>query len=118
MTESTNIEITVKQLDSLILNYYKKYFNDENITLERTISSDSYEDDIVFTKIKRKIKVGDYPTKKEYGIGYQEIKNIINQDLEQYGYKVLDFHYNNHKQKVYNINVSVEKLEKVKQKIL
>ena len=118
MIETTNIEITVKQLDSLILNYYKKYFNDENITLERSISSDSYHDDMVFTKIKRKDKVGEYPAKKEYAIGYQEIKNIINQDLEQYGYKILNFYYNNQNKKVYNINVSVEKLEKVKQKTL
>ncbi len=118
MTETTRIIITVEQLDSLLLNYYKKYFNDENIILERNVSSDSYGDDMVFTKIKRKVKIGNYTSEKEYSISQPEIQSVINEDLKQYGYKVSHFYYNNQNKKVLNINVWVDKIEKVKQKTL
>ncbi len=118
MTESTKIEITKEQLDSLLLIYYKKYFQDENITLSRIISSDSYEDDIVITQINRKVKIGNYEADKQYGLNYEEIKNVINEDLEKYGYKVSSFDYQIINKKISGISVIVNKLEKVKQKTL
>ena len=33
MTESTSIDISVKYLDSLLLNHYKNYFNEDDIVI-------------------------------------------------------------------------------------
>ena len=118
MRETIRVLITQKQLDSLLLNYYKKEFNDETIKITRTVSSDSYHDDIVINTINRKLKIGDYEAEKEYGLGYEEIKNVINKNLEQYGYEVSNFSYEISNKKVVGVSVFVNQLQKSKQKVL
>ena len=118
MTESTRILITQEQLDSLLLNYYKKEFDDATIKISRTVSSDSYSDNIVSTKINRKVKIGDYEAEKEYTLDDNEIQNIINEDLKKYGYKVFCFHHNIENKKVIGVSVFVNQLQKSKQKVL
>lgn len=118
MTESTRILITKEQLDSLILNYYKKEFNDENIKITTTVSSDAYSGNIVSTKISRKVKIGDYEAEKKYTLDNNEIENIINIDLNQCNYKVSNFYYEISNKKVVGVNVFVNQLQKSKQKVL
>ena len=118
MTESTRILITQEQLDSLLLNYYKKEYNDETIKITRTVSTDAYHDDVVSNTINRKLKIGDYEAEKKYGLGYKEIENVLNKELEQYGYKVSNFYYEISNKKVVGVSVFVNELQKAKQKIL
>lgn len=118
MTESTRIDIKVKFLDSLLLEYYKKYFQDDNIKLLRNVYSDTYHGDNVTTIITRKVKIGNYEGEKKYILSYDEIKNIINKDLEQYGYWVDCFKYEVLNDKLVNIEADLKEKQKVKQKTL
>lgn len=118
MTESTSIDINVKYLDSLLLEYYKKHFQDENIKLSRNIYSDDYNGDTVTTIITRKVKIGNYEGEKKYILTYDEIKNVINKDLEQHGYWVECFRYTVLNEKLVNVEADLKEKQKVKQKTL
>lgn len=118
MTESTTIDINVKYLDSLLLEYYKKYFQDENIKLSRNVYSDDYNGDTVTTIITRKVKIGNYSGEKKYILTYDEIKTVLNKDLEQYGYSVDRFRYTVLNEKLVNIEADLKEKQKIKQKTL
>ena len=118
MTEITIIDIKVKYLDALLLEYYKKYFQDENIKLSRNVYSDDYNGDTVTTIITRKVKIGNYEGEKTYKLTHDEIKNVLNHDLEQYGYAVDYFRYTVINEKLVNIEADLKEKQKVKQKIL
>ena len=118
MKESTTIDIKVKYLDSLLLEYYKKHFQDENIKLSRNVFSDDYNGDTVTTIITRKVKIGNYEGEKTYILTHDEIKNVINKDLGQYGYAVDYFRYIVYNSKLANIEADLKEKEKLKQKVL
>lgn len=116
MTESTTININVKYLDSLLLKYYKEHFQDENIKLSREVYLDEFNDDSVTTIITRKVKIGNYIAEKRYSLTHDEIKAVLNQDLEQHGYSVEYFGYTVFDSKLINIEAKLTERQKVKQK--
>lgn len=118
MTESTSIDISVKYLDSLLLKHYKNYFNDENIKLSRNVYSDTYHDDVVTTIITRKVKIGNYSGEKKYILTHDEIKNVLNEDLEKEGYFINYFRYVVYNSKLANIEADLKEKEKSTQKVL
>ena len=117
MTEATSINIKISYLDSLLLEYYKKYFQDENIKLSRVVYSDDYGDESVTTIITRKVKIGNYSGEKRYSLTYDEIKAVIDKDLEQDGYCVDYFEYTVLDSKLTNIEAHLKEKQRVKQKI-
>jgi len=118
MTETTQISITKEQFDSLLLNYYKKYFQDENIFIRETILPDSYDDENVVFTVKREEKIGNYKAEKKYNLNHEDIKTAINADLEKHGYKVDYFNYRIINKQILGIDAFINKLEKAKQKTL
>ena len=118
MTEATSINIGIRYLDSILLKYYKEYFNDENIKLSRVVYSDDYGDDSVTTIITRKVNIGNYSGEKRYLLTYDEIKTVINKDLEKYGYSVDYFAYTVFDSKLTNIEAHLKEKQKEKQKTL
>lgn len=117
MTEATSINIKISYLDSILLKYYKEYFNDENIKLTRVVYSDDYGDDSVTTIITRKVKIGNYSGEKRYSLSYDEIKAVIDKDLEQDGYCVDYFGYTVFDSKLISIEAHLKEKTKAKQKI-
>lgn len=116
MTETTSININVKYLDSLLLKYYKEYFQDENIKLSREVYSDDFNGDSVTTIIARKVKIGNYSGEKRYSLTHDEIKAVLNQDLEEQGYSIEYFGYTVFDSKLINIEARLIEKQKVKQK--
>ena len=116
MTESTSIDISVKYLDALLLKYYKDYFKDENIKLSRKVYSDTYHDDVITTVITRKVKIGNHNGEKKYVLTNDEIKNVLNEDLEKEGYSINHFRYVVYNDRVANIEADLK--ERQKQKVL
>lgn len=117
MTETTTINIEFEYLENLIYEYYKKELNDQNIDFRTVITSDDCNDYLHFV-ITKKVKIGAYEGKKVYTIGVPEIKTILNQDLEESGYKIEYFDYEIVNNKVVNTKATVKQIGKVKQKTL
>ena len=87
------VNLNDKQIKRYLENHYKNYFNDENIKLSRNVYSDTYHDDVVTTIITRKVKIGNYSGEKKYVLTHDEIKNVLNEDLEKEGYFINYFRY-------------------------
>ena len=97
--------------------YAEKYFKDENIKLSREVYSDEFNGDSVTTIITRKVKIVNYSGEKRYSLTYDEIKAVLNQDLEEQGYLVEYFGYTVFDSKLMNIEARLIEKQKVKQKI-
>ena len=117
MTETTTINIEFEYLEKLVLEYYKKELNDQNIKFDTVITSDDYTDYLNFV-ITKKPKIGAYQGKKIYTIGVPEITNVLNKDLEESGYKIEYFDYEIVNNKVVNTKATIKQIGKVKQKTL
>ena len=117
MTETTTINIEFEYLENLIYEYYKKELNDPNIDFKTVITSDDYCDYLNFV-ITKKVKIGVYEGKTEYTIRVADIKEILNKDLQESGYKLDFFDYEIVNKKVENIKATIKQIGKVKQKTL
>lgn len=118
MTETISIIIEKDNIEKLILDYYKKYFNDENITIKYKIfEEDEYSLGRVVISIKRNIKIGDYEALSENVLSSEEIINVLNNELKNQGYKINYSNFIIDRTNWNGIRATLEKLD-VKKKVL
>lgn len=112
MKETITLSIDIKRIETILLDYYKKYFKDNNIELKYKVvdSSDYYGYDDVNVSILRKIKVGEFEATSENVLTKDEISFVLNELLEKYKYKILFVNYII-KDKWSGVKVNVEKVK-------
>lgn len=115
MTESTEIKISIGNLEYLLLNYYNKELG-ENINIEYKVVGDDYNKDILF-EITKEIKIGVYYGKKTFYLDKDDIKNVINAELKNNRYEIDYFNYEITDNKLSGLRVNVIKIQPQKQKI-
>lgn len=87
MQEAITMKITMKELENILLNYYKGIFNNENIRL--TYSFDKVYDfykNVKFEIIKPE-KIGAFNSQFKYPLSGREIVDVLNSELSKSGYK-------------------------------
>ena len=118
MKETQTIIFNVQTIKKLILNYYKKYFKDINLNIKYNVfEGGDYSLDRVEITITRKIKIGNYEAISENILFDDDVINVLNEELEKYGYKISFSHFiiNNN---IWNgIKTTLEKI-KVNKKVL
>lgn len=123
-----NIEIKKEELEQLLLDYYRKI---ENKNIEIDFKTDEeyvefYEERDIVTRIKlrQNIKLGNQTVSKEREISKKELKEILNEMLQEQGYKIINLIFNNQKQSISyyeevgfyfkGLKLSVEQIQKQK----
>lgn len=93
MQETITLKITMNELKTILLNHYKKTFNDENIklTYETTEVGDYYKEVKIF--IFRETKVGNFSGEIKYELNDKEVLEVVNEELEKSGYQTKKLNY-------------------------
>lgn len=92
MNETITLKITMKELVTLLLNHYKKIFDDENIKVIYNVTPYG-ESETIKTFIIKQTKVGDFRGESKYQLSDNEIKEVINIELEKSGYQAKRLNY-------------------------
>lgn len=138
MKENINMNIAPEELKSILLNYYKKLYNNEDIQVLFNAKQEyvpHYEDKQLFTivNVERKIKVGNHVATITYELDESDIRKVLNEDLEKTEYEIFSLSLNTkletcHSRSFYDeyvyqtptfkgVNTSLKRKERTKQKI-
>lgn len=126
MKETIKIELSGEELGSLLLNYYRRFFNDEKIKLVHSYTSrdftgkvsESKLENFISIKIVSNPKIGNFNSEKTLSLSGQDIRKILSIELNNSGHKIdfLSFDMIDGKLKsvIFGTNkkYNVEKLEK------
>lgn len=114
MNETKSIKFSEKQIKQLLLDYYKKYFKDENININYVVrEEDEQSYGTVIITITRKIKMGKYEVLSKSVLSDEDVIKVINEELKEYGYKSMyknDF-YEIDGKNWNGINIYLEKID-------
>ena len=114
MNETKSIKFSEKQVKQLLLDYYKKYFKDENININYFVrEEDEQSYGTVIITITRNLKMGKYEVMSKNVLSNEDIIQVINEELKEYGYKSMyknDF-YEIDGKNWNGINIILEKID-------
>lgn len=125
------IELNKEELENLLLDYYRKYYEDNSITISSLATEKRvgyYESRVLVAeiKLKRNLKIGNYTVAAEEKIEIEDIENILKESLDSAGYQIKSTTFNI-KEECYGFyengrisfkGIKVLLIRKVKQKIL
>lgn len=132
MTETIALNIKPKDLKVILVDYYKKLYNDDTIKI--IFDSDEklvgyYEDKELITTVKmeRKLNIGNQTGIITYELSKEDIKEVINYSINDENYEIVDITLKTEKeyyQRGYGdypefteLKATLKRKEKVKQKI-
>ena len=92
MQETITLKITMSELEKLLLNHYKKTLSDENIRLVYKVNDDDGYKEVKITIIKQ-TKVGNFSGEIKCELNYNEVLEVVNDELGKSGYQTKNLWY-------------------------
>jgi len=92
MNETITLKITMSELEKLLLNHYKKTLSDENIRLVYKVNDDDGYKEVKITIIKQ-TKVGNFSGEIKCELNYNEVLEVVNDELGKSGYQTKNLWY-------------------------